>query len=67
MKSNTVLKDEGLKILSEQLGIVEAERFIALIRRDSFDYTKWRQGLFTDVPLDTFLKKAQEYRDTEKT
>ena len=25
MRSNTVLKDEGMRILAEQLGIVEAE------------------------------------------
>ncbi|MCL2791532.1 MAG: hypothetical protein FWD87_00425 [Spirochaetaceae bacterium] len=63
MRSNTVLKDEGMRILSEQLGLVEAERFIALMRREPFDYTRWRQGLYVNVPLDTFLKNAQNYRD----
>ena len=33
MDSNTVLKDQGLRILSEQPGLVEAERFISLMRR----------------------------------
>ena len=28
----------------------------------SFDYTEWRQGLFQDVPLDDFLKNADEHR-----
>lgn len=64
MRSNTVLKDEGMRILAEQLGIVEAERFIALLRREPFDYTEWRQGLFEDVPLDQFLRDAQAHRDT---
>ena len=63
MRSNTVLKDEGMRVLAEQLGLVEAERFIALMRREAFDYTQWRQGLFKDVPLDTFLQDAQKYRD----
>ena len=63
MLGNTALKDEGMRILAEQLGLVEAERFIMLLRRDQFDYTQWRQGLFKDVPLDTFLKDAQKYRD----
>jgi len=63
MLSNTVLKDEGLRVLSEQLGLVEAERFIVLMRREPFDYTQWRQGLFSEMPLDTFLSNAQEYRD----
>jgi len=61
--TDTVLKDEGMRILANQLGLVEAERFIVLIRREPFDYTKWRQGLFSDVPLDTFLQNAQKYRD----
>ena len=63
MRSNAVLKDEGMRILAEQLGLVEAERFIALMRREPFDYTQWRQGLYKDVPLDTFLRDAQRYRD----
>jgi len=63
---NTVLKDEGMRILAEQLGLVDAERFIVLMRREPFDYTNWRQGLFNEVPLDTFLKNAQKHRE-EKT
>jgi len=66
MRSNTVLKDEGMRILAEQLGLVDAERFIVLMRREPFDYTNWRQGLFNEVPLDTFLQNAQKYRDEKK-
>ncbi len=64
VSSHTVLKDRGMRILAEQLGLVEAERFIALLRREPFDYTEWRQELFKDVPLDRFLHDAQEYRDS---
>ena len=63
MKTNTVLRDRGMRVLAEQLGLIEAERFIALIRREPFDYTQWRQGLYEDVPLDTFLQNAQNYRN----
>jgi len=63
MLTNTVLKNKGMKILAEQLGLVEAERFIALMRREPFDYTEWRQGLFSEVPLDAFLADAQKYRE----
>ena len=41
----TEIKQQGIHILSQYLGDVEAERFISLIQRDRFDYTKWRQGL----------------------
>jgi len=63
MRSNSVLKDAGMRILAERLGLVEAERFIALMRREPFDYTQWRRELYSDVPLDTFLQDAQKYRD----
>ena len=66
MCNNTALKDKGMRILAEQLGIVEAERFIVLMRRDPFDYTQWRQGIFTNDSLDTFLTNAQNYRNKMK-
>ena len=66
MRTNTVLKSEGMRILAENLGLVEAERFIVLLRREPFDYTEWQRELFKDVPLDKLLSDAQEYRDDEK-
>jgi len=63
MRSNTVLRDDGMRILVEQLGLVEAERFIALMRREPFDYTEWQRDLFKDVPLEQFLQDAQNFRD----
>jgi len=65
MRSNTVLKDEGMRILADRLGLVEAERFIALLRREPFDYTEWRKDLYKDVPLDIFLSDAQKHRDSK--
>jgi len=67
MRNATVLKDEGMRILAEQLGLVEAERFIVLMRREPFDYTEWRQGIFKETPLDTFLTDAQKYREEMTT
>jgi len=62
MRSNTLIKNEGMRALAESLGPVDAERFIVLLRREPFDYTEWRQDLYKDVPLNEFLKKADEYR-----
>jgi hypothetical protein len=64
MYNDTVLKREGMRILAEQLGMVEAERFIVLMAREPFNYTEWQRGLYGDMPLDEFLKKATEYRAT---
>jgi hypothetical protein len=62
MINDTILRIEGLKALSEKLGILEAERFIALIRREPFNYTEWRADLFKDIPLKAFLKNAADFR-----
>jgi hypothetical protein len=62
MTNATVLRQQGLSVLTEHLGILEAEHFITIIKREPFDYTKWREDLFKDVPLDEFLNKAAEAR-----
>ena len=63
MWSDDKLRDDGMRILADELGLVDAERFIVLMRRERFDYTQWRQGLYTNVPLETLLSDAQSYRD----
>jgi hypothetical protein len=63
MQNSTVLKNEGMRILADQLGLVDAERFIALMRREPFDYTEWQRELYRDIPLDTFLDNAMRYRE----
>jgi len=62
MLTDTTLKTEGMRILAENLGWVEAERFIALMLREPFDYTEWQRNLYKDVPLKDFLDSAKEFR-----
>ncbi|GHU35090.1 hypothetical protein FACS1894172_16350 [Spirochaetia bacterium] len=61
MKTDTLIKNEGMEILSKYLGLVEAERFIMLIQREPFDYTKWQENLFEDMIIEELAKKADEY------
>jgi hypothetical protein len=61
MRSDTVIKHEGFDAIFNKLDIVEAERFFALIRRDKFDYTEWRKGLFEDLTTDELSKKAMDF------
>ena len=62
--NNTVLLDIGMKHLSEKLGPVEAERFISLISRESFDYTKWRKdNLFMGMSVKEISADAKKYCD----
>ena len=44
--NDAILLDTGMDVLVEKLGLVGAERFIFLINKEPFDYTKWRQNLF---------------------
>ena len=63
MRTDTILRCDGMRILAQHLGIVEAERFVAIIQREPFDYTEWRQHLFDDVPLENFLENAKNYSE----
>ena len=40
------LMTKGMDCLVKNMGIVEAEYFIAAIQRERFDYTKWHQEYF---------------------
>lgn len=62
MITDTEIKLKGVQILAEYLGDVEAERFIALIQREPFNYTKWRQGLDEDLTIEDISQKAMELR-----
>ena len=56
------LMTRGMDCLVKNMGIVEAESFIAAIQRERFDYTKWRQEYFAqDETIDSFLTKAVDY------
>ncbi len=62
MMTDTEIKLKGLQTLTEPLGNVEAERFIALIQREPFDYTKWRDGLDENLSVEQISKKAMALR-----
>ncbi|MDR2166259.1 MAG: hypothetical protein LBE35_00235 [Clostridiales bacterium] len=62
MLSDTLLQREGMRVLAENLGLVEAGRFIALMNREPFDYTKWQHGLFADLSLEELLARANQYQ-----
>ena len=65
MITDTEIKSKGLQILAKHLGDIEAEKFIALIQREPFDYTKWRQGLDEDLSIEEISQKAMALRMKE--
>ncbi len=43
------------------MGVVEAEKFISIINREKFDYTKWQQHLFDDMTLEELNEAAAAF------
>jgi len=66
-RTDMEIKILGLEVLNENLGPVDAERFVALIQKEKFDYTKWRQHLFDGLSGEELSRKAMEYQEELKT
>ncbi len=62
MKTDTEIKIEGTNALIDALGEIQAERYITLITREKFDYTKWQRDLWTDRSIRSISKSAMECR-----
>lgn len=52
MYSTAETLTQGMKCLTDGLGIVETERFISIVLREQTDYTKWRQQYFDSMSDD---------------
>jgi len=61
--TDTEIKREGLKALSQSLGQVEAERFITLLLREPFDYTQWQETLFEGKSIEEISNAASALRE----
>jgi hypothetical protein len=62
MKTDSIIKQEGMNALISKLGHVDAERFIVLITKEPFDYTKWReQHLDEGLSVQQLSQKAMRY------
>lgn len=55
------IMDRGISCLLEKLGSVETERFISVMIREKFDYTKWRRQYFDDMSAEEFNGAAIAY------
>ena len=67
MITDTEIKTEGFKALVNALGDVQAEKFIALIMREPFDYTKWQKKLWPDKSIKDISNAAMAFRSEPKT
>ena len=62
MNENAIeIVNRGMRCLTEQLGPVEAEKFVAAIIRDKFDYTEWQREYFDAKAANEFHEESIEY------
>lgn len=54
------LRETALAVLAEELGPVDALRFLALVRRDPFDYQEWRDREFADLNVDELFRRMEQ-------
>ena len=51
-----------MRCLVEELGIIDAQRFIAAVNRERFDYTEWRrENLLVGLTPEEVKAAAVEY------
>ena len=61
MRTESEIRVAGLRTLVASLGLVEAERFIAMLSREPFDYTEWRKTGLPDLELRELSRVANRY------
>ncbi|MCL2754576.1 MAG: hypothetical protein FWD35_02510 [Oscillospiraceae bacterium] len=60
MQTSAILS-AGMRLLRENLGVIETEIFIVNIKNKGFDYTEWRENLWEDMTTEELFAKASAY------
>jgi hypothetical protein len=66
MLTDNEIKTKGFRVLVKSLGDVDAEKFIRLISKEPFDYTKWQMLLWDGETIEHVSEKAMQYRARKK-
>ena len=61
MRTDVILRLDAMKALVASLGEVDTERFIAMVKRDTFDYTEWQRGLWKGKSIEEIHILATEH------
>ena len=62
MITDEELKVRGVRALIAALGDVQAERFVSLLTRAPFDYTKWQAKLWPEAGIEELSHEAMRAR-----
>ncbi|HUO10221.1 MAG TPA: hypothetical protein VM008_18080 [Phycisphaerae bacterium] len=65
MTTDTEIRSAGFRALIEALGEIQAEKFIALIQRQPFDYTEWQHALWPDKSVREISTAATKTREAK--
>ena len=66
MRTDNIVRVDAINVLLANLGEVDTERFISMIKRDTFDYTEWRRDLFKGKSIEEIHAMATEYEMKKK-
>lgn len=64
MENAVKVLDQGFTCLVDNLGVIDAEYFISLIKRDDFGYTVWQREYFDKMESGEFGAKASAYANS---
>ena len=64
MRTDNVVRKEAMGLLITALGAVDAERFISMVKRDTFDYTEWQREHWDDKSISEIHEAAVAYERT---
>ena len=64
--TDTILLNTGMKVLIDNLGLVEAERFVYLMNKEPFDYTKWHSTLYEGMSVREISSMAMQTREKNR-
>ncbi len=67
MITDTEIRATGYRALVAALGNVQAEKFIALIQREPFDYTRWQRTLWPEKSIEEISQESMRHRRTHRT
>jgi hypothetical protein len=65
MRTDAVLRLEAMNALIAILGTVDAERFISMVKRDTFDYTEWQRKLWEGKSIDEIHEAATAHERSQ--
>ena len=62
----TTIIEKGMRSLIDVLGIVDAERFIAIMNRKKQNYDEWRKDYFAKMSREEYERELFEFTRAQK-